>query len=144
MLPEWGADVNTENSAGDSPLCQAAEAGSEQVFSLLLHCGARLDRPGRLVRAAARGGNVELVRRVLDTLESGHTVDTEDTEDTESKVDTEDTEETEDTEDTEEKVENLDSVDTKESEKKTSELCLPTVALVTATAHRNKQVRGER
>ena len=55
-----------------------------------------------------------------------------------------DTEDNEDTEETEDKVENLDSVDTKESEKKRSELCLPTVALVTAAAHRNKQVRAER
>ena len=60
-------------------------------------------------------------------------VDTDDKVDTEDKVDTVDTQETVD------KVENLDTV-----EKKRSELCLPTVALVTAAAHRNKQVRSER
>ena len=116
MLPEWGADVNTDNEAGETPLCQAAEAGNTEIFSLLLHCGARLDRPERLVRAAARGGNIELVRQVLDTLESLET--TGDKEDTENSVDT-------------------------DERRKTSELCLPTVALVTAAAHRHKQVRTE-
>ena len=128
MLPEWGADVNTDNEAGETPLCQAAEAGNTEIFSLLLHCGARLDRPERLVRAAARGGNTELVRQVLDTLQSldttGDSVATGDTEDNRESVDTE------------------DSVDADER-RKTSELCLPTVALVTAAAHRHKQVRSE-
>ena len=110
MLPEWGADVNTDNQAGETPLCQAAEAGNTEIFSLLLHCGARLDRPERLVRAAARGGNTELVRQVLDTLDT--------TGDTEKSVET-------------------------DERTKTSELCLPTVALVTAAAHRHKQVRSE-
>ena len=115
MLPEWGADVNTDNEAGESALCLAAEAGHKHIISLLLNCGARLDTPDRIVRAAARGGNTEVVRFLLDTL------DIEDTEDT---VDTHDTE--------------------TEERKKRSEIFLATVALVTAAAHRHKQVRFER
>ena len=104
MLPEWGADVNTDNEAGQSALCLAAEAGHHHILSLLLQCGARLDRPERTVRAAARGGNMEVVRFLLDTL--GETEEAE-----------------------------------AEKSKKTSESCLATVALVTAAAHRQKQVR---
>ena len=103
MLPEWGADVNTDNEAGQSALCLAAEAGHQHILSLLLQCGARLDRPERTVRAAARGGNMEVVRFLLDTL--GETEEAE-------------------------------------KSKKTSESCLATVALVTAAAHRHKQVRS--
>ena len=105
MLPEWGADVNTDNEAGQSALCLAAEAGHQHILSLLLQCGARLDRPERTVRAAARGGNTEVVRFLLDTL--GETEEAE-----------------------------------AEKSKKTSESCLATVALVTAAAHRHKQVRS--
>ena len=119
MLPEWGADVNTDNEAGESALCLAAEAGHKHIISLLLNCGARLDTPDRIVRAAARGGNTEVVRFLLDTL------DIEDPEDTKDTLDTEDTRET-------------------EKRKKRSEICLATVALVTAAAHRHKQVRSER
>ena len=103
MLPEWGADVNTDNEAGQSALCLAAEAGHHHILSLLLQCGTRLDRPERTVRAAARGGNTEVVRFLLDTL--GETEEAE-------------------------------------KSKKTSESCLATVALVTAAAHRHKQVRS--
>ena len=114
MLPEWGADVNTENDAGQSPLCLAAQAGHTHIISLLLHCGASLDTPERLVRAAARGGNTEVVRFVLDTV-----LDKEDSDD---KVETENT----------------------EKRKTSRELSrLPTVALVTAAAHRHKEVRSE-
>ena len=118
MLPEWGADVNTDNDVGESPLCLAAEAGHKHIISLLLNCGARLDTPERIVRAAARGGNTEVVRFVLDTLDIEVTEDTVDT---------------------------VDTVDTRETEerKERSELCLATVALVTAAAHRHKQVRPE-
>ena len=66
LLVEWGADLDTVNKDGDSPVCLAAGAGHLQLVSLLVDCGASRDSLG-LVRAAARGGQQEVVTWILDT-----------------------------------------------------------------------------
>lgn len=66
LLVEWGADLDTTNKSGLSPVCLAAEAGHLHLVRLLLDCGAARDSE-RLVRAAARGGEEKVVSWILDT-----------------------------------------------------------------------------
>ena len=66
LLVEWGADLDTTNQSGLSPVCLAAEAGHLHLVRLLLDCGASRDSQ-RLVRAAARGGKDQVVSWILDT-----------------------------------------------------------------------------
>ena len=66
LLVEWGADLDTTNQSGLSPVCLAAEAGHLHLVRLLLDCGASKDSE-RLMRAAARGGKDQVVSWILDT-----------------------------------------------------------------------------
>ena len=66
LLVEWGADLDTTNQSGLSPVCLAAQAGHLHLVRLLLDCGASRDSQ-RLVRAAARGGKDQVVFWILDT-----------------------------------------------------------------------------
>ena len=66
LLVEWGADLDTTNQSGLSPVCLAAQAGHLHLVRLLLDCGASRDSQ-RLVRAAARGGKDQVVSWILDT-----------------------------------------------------------------------------
>lgn len=66
LLIEWGAELDTQNKAGSSPVCLAAEAGHLHLVTLLLECGASRDS-ARLVRGAARGGHHQVVTWTLQT-----------------------------------------------------------------------------
>lgn len=68
LLVEAGAQVNTLNSCGGTPLSDAASLGYDDLVAFLLAHGAKLYLPGQeepSLHAAVRGGNVATVRRLL-------------------------------------------------------------------------------
>jgi ankyrin repeat protein len=71
FLLAHGADVNTVNEFGDSPLSDMAVLGRDDIATILLNAGA--DPNGALIQdrerpihAAARKGNVGLLKLLLD------------------------------------------------------------------------------
>jgi ankyrin repeat protein len=71
FLLAHGADVNTVNEFGDSPLVDVANLGNNEVAELLIAAGADPNGPktalqGSPLHHAARKGNVALVLPLLD------------------------------------------------------------------------------
>lgn len=71
MLLDAGAKVNIYNIKGKLPVFFAAEFWDGKLIDKFLECGSTLDDVGRdgdvLLHAAARAGDLELVKRILDT-----------------------------------------------------------------------------
>jgi ankyrin repeat protein len=68
LLVEAGAQVNTLNNCGGTPLSEAASLGYVELVEYLLSQGARLSLPGQSeppLHEAARGGHTEVVRLLL-------------------------------------------------------------------------------
>jgi ankyrin repeat protein len=69
LLVEAGAEVNTLNSCGGTPLSDAASLGYDELVAYLLAHGAKLHVPGQeepVLHSAVRGGSVATVRRLLE------------------------------------------------------------------------------
>ena len=69
VLAECGAEINTLNSCGGTPLSEAASLGYEEMVEYLLSRGARLRMPGQdepTLLDAARSGNARVVGLLLD------------------------------------------------------------------------------
>jgi serine/threonine-protein phosphatase 6 regulatory ankyrin repeat subunit A len=68
LLVEAGAEVNTMNNCGGTPLSEAASLGYVELVRYLLSQGALLSLPGQnepTLHEAARGGNAEVVQLLL-------------------------------------------------------------------------------
>lgn len=69
LVERKGADVNTLNDFGGSPLSEAAGLGSLELVKYLLSVGAKLKIPEQkelVLHAAVRSGSTELVKVILD------------------------------------------------------------------------------
>lgn len=67
-LVEAGAQINTLNECGGSPLSEAASLGYVELVEYLLSQRAQLQLPGQgepTLHEAVRGGNYEVVKRLL-------------------------------------------------------------------------------
>jgi ankyrin repeat protein len=69
LVEKKGADVNTLNDFGGSPLSEAAGLGYVELVKYLLSVGAKLQLPEQkesALHAAVRSGSAELVKVILD------------------------------------------------------------------------------
>ena len=69
LVERKGADVNTLNDFGGSPLSEAASLGYIELVKYLLSVGAKLQIPEQkelVLHAAVRSGSTELVKVILD------------------------------------------------------------------------------
>jgi ankyrin repeat protein len=69
LVGRKGADVNTLNDFGGSPLSEAAGLGYVDLVKYLLSVGAKLQLPEQkesVLHAAVRSGSTELVKVILD------------------------------------------------------------------------------
>jgi ankyrin repeat protein len=69
LIERKGADVNTLNDFGGSPLSEAAGLGYLELVKYLLSVGAKLQLPEQkesVLHAAVRSGSTELVKVILD------------------------------------------------------------------------------
>jgi len=69
LVERKGADVNTLNDFGGSPLSEAAGLGYIDLVKYLLSVGAKLQLPEQkesVLHAAVRSGSTELVKVILD------------------------------------------------------------------------------
>ncbi|HEX7028192.1 MAG TPA: ankyrin repeat domain-containing protein [Gammaproteobacteria bacterium] len=68
LLVEHGAEVNTINECGGTPLSEAASLGYVDLVAYLLGQGAKLDLPGQhepILHDAVRGGNPRIISMLL-------------------------------------------------------------------------------
>lgn len=69
LVEKKGADINTLNDFGNSPLSEATTLGHVQLVKYLLSRGASLklvNQQDNVLHAAVRSGNVELIKVILD------------------------------------------------------------------------------